>query len=331
MPETMQDPPEAGLGGTAAIEEKIIEMATLNFERMPMLDVIFERFNLSLASALRSFAAASTEVELSELRYTTYGDAMEDLVGPCMVGIADAKPWDGPLAVAMDSHFLYSALEVLMGGHSTGKIDKPRRGFTRIESRIAERLCNLALAELSSAFAQVVDVTFEISRMEGNPQLATITQPFSHCVKADFVVTFENHSGLLSVVLPHATVEPARARLTKVFFGEKLGGDTQWRGHLTDRIQSSTVPLKAVLTEIEVPILDVLGWAPGTEIDLWIDDDHEATVLCADVPVFRGPVGRRHNGTLAIRVTEDLNARGQIAAALGQTDSEKEPVHVVDD
>ena len=297
----------APLSPTALVEEEIIAMSVLNFERMPMLDLIFERFELSLAKAFRSFTSAPTDVELSRLSYTTYDHAMLDLGDRCIIGIAEVLPWHGPIAVPMEAGFLYSALEVIMGGKASGG-DKLARGFTRIETRIAHRLCDLTLTDLAASFAQVTDVSFEIKRMEATAQLATITQPSSPCVKADFSVSFGGRSGVLSIILPHASLEPIRENLTKVFYGDRLGGNAEWRDHLSDRITRSSLTVTAVLQQVRVPLSEVLDWAPGQTIDLRTTEDQDATLICAGVPIAKGPTGHCANGAVAVRVTEDLGA-----------------------
>lgn len=307
--------PEPG-SATALVEEEIIAMSVLNFERMPMLDLIFERFVLSLAKAFRSFTSAPTETELADLHYTVYDQAMLSLGEPCLIAIAEIAPWGAPVAVAMDSAFLYSALEVIMGGRASGA-EKTARGFTRIETRIAERLCDLALKDLAASFAQVADISFAIRRMEGTAQLATITRPTAPCVRADFAVSFGGPPGTLSVILPHASLEPIRAPLTKVFYGDRLGGDSEWRGHLSSRIHDSSMPVTAVLTEIQRPLAEVLGWAPGQVIDLGVTETAEAVLVCAGTAIARGPSGQRDTGATAIRVTEVLGSVEAIAALLG--------------
>lgn len=301
------------------LEEDIIAMSVHNFERMPMLDLIFERFELSLAKAFRSFTSAPTEAELLDVHYTTYGHAMLEVSDPCMIGIADVMPWQGPVAMAMDAGFLYAALEVIMGGTATGTPEKASRGFTRIETRIANRLCDLAFEDLAASFAQVADLSFEIKRMEATAQLATITQPGSACVKADFRIVFGKASGTMSLILPQGSLTPIRDQLTKVFYGEKLGGDTEWRGHLMEQIAQSHLSVTAVLSEVRLPLAEIMQWRPGQVIDLMTVEDDGATLTCVGVPIARGPTGHCANGAVAVRVTEDLGTLAAIGPMLTQT------------
>ncbi|MEI4472007.1 flagellar motor switch protein FliM [Frigidibacter sp. MR17.24] len=289
-----------------AIEEQIIAMSMTNFERLPMLDVIFERFALAYAAALKSFTATVADVEMTKLISTTYAGALRELPENCLLAIAHEESWDGAFAVGMDGDFLYSALEIMLGGHGNTPTAKTSRGFTAIERRIGQTLAELMLRELGSSFRQVAEVVFSVERMEGSPQLASISKPISPCVLASFNVRLGDTHGRLSILLPHHAVEPIRPLLAKVFFGDRLGADQGWRDHIQERISQSSVKLTSVLHEIEVPLTEVLGWKAGTTIDLHVGLDHEATVFCSGEPVFRGATGRRQNGSVALRITKDL-------------------------
>lgn len=291
---------------TQSLEEEIIARSMQNFERLPMLDVIFERFSIALANALKTYTGSAVDVSFEALRYRAYSDVLRNIPDPCLLAIAEASPWEGPLAVSMDASFLYSALEMMLGGQSTGKSDKGSRSFTSIERRMGQKLASLTLTELESAFRQISEVSFAVERMEGNVQLATISQPNGPCIHACAEVRLGEHVGQISVILPLRTIEPVRPLLSKVFFGERLGADRSWRDHLEDRITRSSVSMTAVLHEVRLPMNDILAWKPGSTFDLHIEADHEATVTCSGRQMFRGAMGRRQNGSVALRITEDL-------------------------
>lgn len=288
------------------LAEQIIAMSVLNCEQLPMLDIIFERFVLSLSSSLRAATSTSVSVELEEVRYTAYGNAMSKLPPSCLIGIASADPWGGNLAVAIDDTFLFAALEVMLGGRPSGRASPHRTSFTNIEQSFGKSLCRSALHELSISFAQVSHVTFSVSRMEVNAQLATIAQPISPSVLAAFRVNFGEEEGRLAIVIPHSTLETIRSSLIQVFFGEKFGGDDNWRNHMRKQVQSSNVDLKAVFNEVKIPLRDVMAWRAGSSIEMFIEPDHEATIHCDGEKIFAGQVGRKRNLALAVKLTKDL-------------------------
>ncbi|TMV71963.1 hypothetical protein FGG78_29820, partial [Thioclava sp. BHET1] len=161
-----------------SIEEQIIRMSMLNYEPLPMLEVIAARLVLSLASSFKTQTAAITEVTLREFDYTSYSRAMQALPEQGLLAVCQADPWEHALILSMDSDFLFAALELMLGGKPTkGRLTSVERNFTSIERRMGQRLAELMLADLGEGFRQIAEVSFRVERMEGNPHFATIAQP----------------------------------------------------------------------------------------------------------------------------------------------------------
>ncbi len=293
----------------AALEELIIQMSTVNCEPLPMLQVIMERLVLSLTSSLKSFTGSVADVTLTSFEYMSYSSAMGGLPQHGLLAVTYAEPWDNVLIVSLDSKFLYAALELMLGGQPSGKVPLAERSFTSIERRMGQRMAEVVLADLAEGFSHISEVSFTIDRIESNPQFVSASQPGSPCVRVVLDIELDGGGGRITMVIPYGTIEPIRPLLTKVFFGEKIGGDGTWREHLTQRIESSTVTLTAMLHERHVPLAEVLGWKVGDTVELWIDDDHEATVTCSGVAMFNGVIGKKQNGSAALRITRDLNGK----------------------
>ncbi|MFC2970540.1 flagellar motor switch protein FliM [Acidimangrovimonas pyrenivorans] len=291
------------------IEEQIIQMATLNYEPLPMLEVIFEKLCLSVSSSLKTFTSSIADVTLNSFRYVSYAEAMGALPRHGLLAVVHAHPWDNALTLSMDADFLYAALELMLGGKPAPEKLVSKRDFTSIERRVGQRLAELMLEDLSEGMRQISEAWFNVERMESNPQFVSLSQPSSPCVHVLLDVAFEECRGKVSFVIPYDTIDPIRPLLTKVFYGEKLGGDALWRRHLTAGIESSTVTLTALLHERPFPMAEVLGWRVGDTIDLRLEADHEATVLCSGVEMFRGVTGKRQNGSTALRITQELKGK----------------------
>ncbi|KKL58972.1 hypothetical protein LCGC14_2220040, partial [marine sediment metagenome] len=120
-------------------------------------------------------------------------------------------------------------------------------------------------------------------------------------------VLVEGHGGKLKLILPNSAFENLKPLLDQSFLGGALGGDDGWRGQLTESLQDTNVVLNALLHEITLPLTQVLNWSKGQVIDLGIDFEHEATVHCSGKPMFFAAMGRRRNGSVALRITEKLD------------------------
>ncbi len=291
------------------LEEQIIHMSMMNYERLPMLDVIFERMVLSLTNSLKTHTSATADVTIRDLTYEPYYEATGKLPVPGLLSVVRAKPWDSSMIVGIDARLLYAALQIKFGGRKSKPTLTEGRTFTSIEKTVGTGLCKVILNDLKASFAQLTEVDFEIERTETNPQFATISQSGSPCIRVSLSVSLDGRKGEVDFIIPYATIDPVRKLLSKVFFGEKLGGDAVWRSHLTNQISDSSTNLKAVLHSIKAPLAEILQWEVGSTIDLRIDADHEATVYCIGKPIARGKIGKKTNENMAIRVTTDLTSQ----------------------
>jgi len=293
----------------AQVERKIIQKSMKRFERLPMLDVIYDRFALGLNSTLKTFTTATVEATVIGLEYRQYSDAMDCLPLPSLLAVAHANPWDNDILVSMDAPFLYGALEIMLGGRKSSPARAEGRSFTGIERQIGEELCNVMLKDLGEAFEQITQVEFAVSRTETNPQFATICQPQGACIHVQLALKLDGRKGRIDFVLPYSTIEPIRGSLSRVFFGEKLGGDSAWQEHLSDRILKSSVEVTGVLHEFTATLQEMLDWKVGQTIDLRIGADQEAVACFGDHNLFRGKVGQKENGSAALRVTKLLEGQ----------------------
>lgn len=309
QPDRLTDP-DGGTPNTSLVEQHIAR-SVLNCEKLPLLEIILERFVIALSSGMRSLTSASVSVEKDVVEYTAFARSIKEVDETSLVGIVDAHPWNGSLAVSLDANFMNFALDAFLGGQSREAAARKRSGYTPCERAVGQAITTIILRELSRSFEQVGHVSFELRHMEGNAQLATIAQSISPSVHARFSIDIGGHSGSLALIIPHATMDPVRSSLTQVFFGESLAGDDNWRAHMRDRVQESSVELKAVYKILKASLGDALDWEVGSTIEFFTTDDHKARVHCESMDLFRGDVGSLSDRALAIRVTEDVSDRAE--------------------
>ncbi|HZT50674.1 MAG TPA: FliM/FliN family flagellar motor switch protein, partial [Stellaceae bacterium] len=93
--------------------------------------------------------------------------------------------------------------------------------------------------------------------------------------------------------------------LLQGFLGEKFGRDSIWEAHLAGELWHTTVPIQAILDTIERPLREVLEWHVGTRIPLNATTDSDVRLVCGDLQMFVGRMGRKA-GSIAVRVTEKI-------------------------
>ncbi|MEQ5870842.1 FliM/FliN family flagellar motor switch protein [Sagittula sp. NFXS13] len=300
---TSRQPP---IPDTRAVEELIVERAKLSYARLPMLEVVFDRFALSLAQTLKSYLGAMVDVSLSKVDYLSCQDALKDQPNPSLISVTTAEEWGGTVAVILRPELLFGIIEITFGGRTASVGEKKSRNFTSIEKRVGQNFTDTVLRELSGAFAKVSPVRFEISHLETNPKALLLAPPTSACVRATLSVDIEGRRGEMVFVLPNTAFETVSHILSQQFTGGQLGGDSGWRLKMTDMLNLTNVPVTAVLGQSSLSLREVLGWAPGQVLDLGLRVDDPVTLTCAGEKIALAEVGHRKNGRIALKLSDKL-------------------------
>lgn len=296
-----------GAGSERSGIRAIVDSALVSYERLPMLEVVFDRLVRMMSTSLRNFTSDNVEVSIDNITSIRFGDYLNSIPLPAMLTVFRAEQWDNYGLLTIDSALIYSIVDVLLGGRrGTAAMRIEGRPYTTIERNLVERLVSVVLSDLSGAFDPLTPVTFRFERLETNPRFATIGRPANAAVLARLRVDMEDRGGRLEVLLPYATLEPVREILLQGFLGEKFGRDAIWEAHLAGQLWNTRVPIQAVLDTVEMPLRDVLNLQVGSRIPLTVGMDADIRLICGDLPMFVGKMGRR-SGNIAIQVQERID------------------------
>ncbi|WP_420404668.1 flagellar motor switch protein FliM [Nisaea sp.] len=294
-----------GDGDTSGIQA-IVNSALVSYERLPMLEVVFDRLVRMMSTSLRNFTSDNVEVSLDNITSIRFGDYLNSIPLPAMLSVFKAEEWDNYGLLVVDSALIYSIVDVLLGGRrGTAAMRIEGRPYTTIERNLVERMVTVVLSDLSAAFDPLSPVTFRFDRLETNPRFATIARPANAAVLARLRIDMEDRGGRLELMLPYATLEPVRELLLQMFMGEKFGRDSIWETHLANELWATDIELEAVLDQVVLSLNDVLNWKPGTKLLLNASPKSTIDMRCGDVPLFVGGMGQR-NGHIAVKIKQKL-------------------------
>ena len=284
----------------------IIDSAMVSYERLPMLEIVFDRLVRLMTTSLRNFTSDNVEVSLDNITSTRFGDYLNSVPLPAMLAVFKAEEWDNYGLLTVDSALIYSIVDVLLGGRrGTAAMRIEGRPYTTIERNLVERLVSVVLSDMNAAFEPLAKVNFRYERLETNPRFATIARPANAAVVARLRIDMDDRGGRLELLLPYATLEPVRELLLQMFMGEKFGRDSIWEGHLASELWLTDVDINAVLDEQMMTLEDVLNFKVGTRLVLNATPDSEVELRCGEHTLFTGRMGRR-SGHVAIRVERRL-------------------------
>jgi flagellar motor switch protein FliM len=282
--------------------EAIIDTGMVSYERLPMLEIVYDRLVRMMSTSLRNFTSDNVEVSLDNITSIRFGDYLNSIPLPAMLIVFKAEEWDNYGLITIDSSLIYSIVDVLLGGRrGTAAMRIEGRPYTTIERNLVERMIAVVLSDLSAAFDPLSSVTMRFERLETNPRFATIARPANAAILARLRIDMEDRGGRLELMLPYATLEPVRELLLQMFMGEKFGRDSIWENHLATELWFTEVPVEAVLDEVSMSLGEVLDWKEGMFLPFQATPESPVQIRCGSMPMFEGTMGRK-GGNIAVRI-----------------------------
>src|SRR6266550_638685 len=284
----------------------IIDSAMVSYERLPMLEIVFDRLVRLMTTSLRNFTSDNVEVSLDRITSVRFGDYMNSIPLPAVLSVFKAEEWENFGLATVDSSLIYSIIDVLLGGRrGQTSLRIEGRPYTTIETNLVKRLVEVVLTDAEQAFRPLSPVTFTIDRLETNPRFAAISRPANAAILVRLRIDMEDRGGNIELLLPYATIEPIRNVLLQMFMGEKFGRDPIWEGHFATEVAQAEIAVDAVLYEANIPLKQLMKLKVGDTLPLEMRKDALVSVRCGNVVLTEGRMGRVGD-RVAIRVTKQL-------------------------
>ena len=307
----------------------IIDSAMVSYERLPMLEIVFDRLVRLLTTSLRNFTSDTVEVSLDRITSVRFGDYLNSIPLPAILAVFKAEEWENFGLITVNSNLIYSIIDVLLGGRrGSGAIRVEGRPYTTIEANLVKRMLEVVLADAELAFKPLSPVKFNIDRLETNPRFAAITRPANAAILVRLRIDMEDRGGTAELLLPYATIEPIRGVLLQMFMGEKFGRDPIWEGHLATQIAQAEMSVDAVLFEAKLPLRKMMQLQVGDTLPLEIKPDALVSVRSGDVTLTEGRMGRVGD-RVSVRVAKPLR-KPKMTLAMFENAEESKSRHGVE-
>jgi flagellar motor switch protein FliM len=282
----------------------IINSALVSYERLPMLEIVFDRLVRLMTTSLRNFTSDNVEVSLDSITSIRFGDYLNSIPLPAILAVFRAEQLDNYGLFTVDSNLIYSIVDVLLGGRRGSTAMRIEgRPYTTIERTLVQRMTEVILQDMIQAFEPLAPVNFVLDRLETNPRFAAIARPANAAILVKLRIDMEDRGGRIELLLPYATLEPIRKLLLQQFMGEKFGRDSIWESHLATELWSTNLEIAAILDEQVLPLNRMMNLEVGQTIMLNATPDSKIEMRCRGVPLLRGRMGRV-GSSVAVRIEE---------------------------
>lgn len=284
--------------------------------RMPTLEMINERFARSFRISLFNMLRRSAEISVSGVQMLKFSEYLHSMFVPTSLNIVKIHPLRGSALCVFDPKLVFILVDNYYGGVGRhAKIEG--RDFSATEQRVISIVLEDAFKDLEEAWRPVMHVNFEFSSMEVNPQFANIVSPTEVVVVSTFHIELDGGGGDFMVTIPYSMVEPIRDLLDAGIASDIADKDERWVISLREEIKLAEVDMTCSLTEITLPLHEVLNLKEGDILPITMPE--LVTLRAEDIPVLRGKVGESR-GSKAVKIIEAVDhAIDNELAGLGTT------------
>src|SRR5882757_9191426 len=271
----------------------IINSALVSYERLPMLEIVFDRLVRLMTTSLRNFTSDNVEVSLDSITSIRFGDYLNSIPLPAILAVFHAEELDNYGLFTVDSNLIYSIVDVLLGGRrGSSAMRIEGRPYTTIERTLVQRMIEVIMQDMCAAFEPLAPVNFSLDRLETNPRFAAIARPANAAILVKLRIDMEDRGGRTELLLPYATLEPIRKLLLQQFMREKFGRDSIWESHLATELWATRVEIDAILDEQTMPLNKMMNLEVGQTIMLNAGPESPIELRCGGVPLLKGRMGR---------------------------------------
>ena len=271
--------------------------------RMPMLEVINERFSRNVMPALTEFAQRNLEISVGEVKVQKYSAFLRETMVPTNFNVVSMRPLRGSALFVCDPTLIFAFIDALFGGVGKFPARIEGREFSCTEQRVIMRMVEILLREYNKAWQGIYPLELTYQRSEMQPQFVNIAAAGDVVVSTVFTIEIGESVGSVRVCIPYANVEPIRDVLRSNNQGEAPGADKRWISLLSDQIQSAEVELVAELAKAPATVEQLLAMKVGDFIELDLGKTIKAHV--DGVPVLEAGYGTS-GGHYAIRIERVL-------------------------
>jgi len=270
--------------------------------RLPMLDIVLDRYVRTLNTTMRNFTSENVDISIDNIYTQRFGDFINQIQGPVMLGIVRSAPWRNIALISIDSPLIYAVVDVLLGGrHHNDAGGLEGRAFTTIERRMIRRMIEALLPDLNTAFATIGEPAFQLDRIEINPRFARVLRPDTPTVVAAMRFYMEDRGGKITMAFPVPLFQSVRERLGQTFIGDGTEDDRDWASLLGQQTLTTRVNVQVILDTLSATLGDVLAWKPGLQIPLEASTRTPVEIHASKIMIGHGELGHS-GGMLAVRM-----------------------------
>jgi flagellar motor switch protein FliM len=273
--------------------------------RLPALGIINERLVGLLRTDLQAASRSVIDVNLASTETVKFSDFYLSLPMPSSLNIFSIEPLRGFSLIVLEGPLVFSFVDSLFGGTGVSHVKLEGRLFTKIETKIVEKIVKIILNDFQKAWADVYEINTAFIRSEMDPQFVGIGTPDDLVIVNKYEVQLENGNGFITICIPYSSIKPIKEKLKNKFRREKMAVDQSWRKYIQERIQETMVELSCTMGMAKINGSELLSLKVDDVIMLEQKSGNSVIVNVENIPKFKGYPGAC-NKRKAVKIIDRL-------------------------
>jgi flagellar motor switch protein FliM len=275
-------------------------------ERLPMLRAILQKTATSWAEQLRGISASAPEVVLVGVESGPPDTMIASTASQAVACIIEAPKWNARLIVCAEYEFVFTVVEMLLGGDGSEPAPLPDRPLSRTELGIAQLAFEQFANALEQGFSLVAPATFQVGEAAARVSFDVLGRLTVPIVAAKFHLFAVGLGGGITLMMSQSVLSPMRNDLSRTASPESVRPDPAWSQKIQSEVSRANVDLVAVLDEQELSLSDVARFAVGQVLPLSASPDGVVRVESNGEPLINCEIGKS-NGAYALRVRDFID------------------------
>jgi flagellar motor switch protein FliM len=259
--------------------------------RLPALRIINERLVGLLRTNLQVASRSVIDVNLVSTETVKFSEFYLSLPMPSSLNIFSIEPLRGFSLVVLEGPLVFSFVDSLFGGTGVSHVKLEGRLFTKIETKIVEKIVKIILDDFQKAWLDVCEINAEFVRSEMDPQFVGIGAPEDLVIVNKYEVQLENGNGIITISIPYSSIKPIEEKLKTKFKREKMRIDQSSKKYIQDRIKETMVELSCTMGMAKINGAELLSMKVDDVIMLDQKSGNIVTVNVENIAKFKGYPG----------------------------------------
>jgi flagellar motor switch protein FliM len=281
-------------------------------DQMRALENLHEGFSRNFGAALSGFLRTIMEVKVASIEQMTFSEFTHSLPNPTCFNLLSCDPLEGNVCLEISPLIIYPVIDRLLGG-SNADLFIPQRPLTAIEMRLVSKIIDRAMTSLREAWANVLDINFQLEDSESNPALVQIVPPNEVVVVVGFEMKMGGRAGTMSLCIPYAVIEPVVEKLSNQTWAayKKNVRDQRLRQRMSGHLEAAKLEIAATLAHTHISLSDLMNLAVGDVILTDKPATGPITLSVGGRPKFIGQLGQ-YRGNRAYKVQRPISPKDRV-------------------